>query len=341
MPQRYADHRTALPRNHWYIAALSEEVGEALTERWLLSRNVLLFRKRNGQAVALHNRCPHRSYPLSRGKREGDTIVCGYHGMAFDAHGGCVRIPSQEGAVGTLRARSYPVIERPPFVWIWMGEGGPHPTTPPEIPWLGNPAYEDVTGVFDVDCSYIRLHENVLDLTHLAYLHKETLPGFDILERPQVTEAGSGVRVLLIARGVRRAGADPSQPEQAMDLRFVSPAVHVAENTARYPDSEAGPGRSTHSGYVHAFTPIGQTRTRYFWSISRDEKLGDAALSATIKANFATVLLQDIEGLSLVEEICAREADDFEEISVVADRAGLRMRRIVQQLADREATARP
>jgi phenylpropionate dioxygenase-like ring-hydroxylating dioxygenase large terminal subunit len=339
MSQRYADHRTALPRNHWYIAALSEEVGEALTERWLLSRNVLLFRKRDGQAVALRNRCPHRSYPLSRGTREGDTVVCGYHGIAFDAQGGCVRIPSQEGAVGTLRARSYPVIERSPFIWIWMGEGAPQPAEPPAIPWLSNPAYAHVTGVFDVGCSYIRLHENVLDLSHLAYLHKETLPGFDILDRPQVTEAGGGVRVLLTARGVRRAGSDQSQPEQTMDLRFVSPAVHIAENTARHPDSAAGSVRSTHSGYVHAFTPIDQRRTRYFWSISRDEKLGDEALSATIKTNFATVLMQDIEGLSLVEEIWAREADDFEEFSVVADRAGLRMRRIVQTLAEREAEA--
>jgi vanillate O-demethylase monooxygenase subunit len=340
MSQRYADHRTPLPRNHWYIGALSEEIGEALTERWLVGRNILFYRKKNGDAVALHNRCPHRSYPLSRGYREGDAVVCGYHGMTFAADGRCVRIPSQEGAVGSLRTRVYPVVERKPFVWIWMGEGVAPNVEPPEIPWLGNPRYEDVTGVFDVACSYVRLHENVLDLSHLSYLHKDTLPGFDILERPEITETEGVVRVLLKALGVRRPGTDERQPEQTMDLRFVSPAVHVAENIADFPESPEGPARRTHAGYVHAFTPIDQTRTRYFWSVSRDEKLGDAELNATVKANFSKVLMQDIEGLAYVEDIWAREDDDFQEINVVADRAGLRMRRIVQDYAEREAAAR-
>ena len=41
-----------------------------------------------GRVVALEDRCPHRLLPLSKGKRVGDDVQCGYHGMTFDADTG-------------------------------------------------------------------------------------------------------------------------------------------------------------------------------------------------------------------------------------------------------------
>jgi vanillate O-demethylase monooxygenase subunit len=64
-------------KNAWYVAALSSEVGpEDLFHRKLLGTNVLLYRKQNGDPVAMRDRCPHRFAPLHLGKRDGDQIVC-------------------------------------------------------------------------------------------------------------------------------------------------------------------------------------------------------------------------------------------------------------------------
>ena len=83
-------------RNAWYVAAFSHEVGEALLERWFLGDPVVLYRKQDGAAVAVAGRCPHRQFPMTHATREGDALVCGYHGITFGADGRCLRIPTQE-----------------------------------------------------------------------------------------------------------------------------------------------------------------------------------------------------------------------------------------------------
>jgi nitrite reductase/ring-hydroxylating ferredoxin subunit len=45
---------------------------------------VPIFLLRRGDTVfAMHDRCTHRGGPLHRGKLEGDTIVCPWHGSCF------------------------------------------------------------------------------------------------------------------------------------------------------------------------------------------------------------------------------------------------------------------
>src|SRR4051812_15951367 len=78
-------------RNLWYMAAWEQEVpdGSVLT-RTLLDERWILYRKSNGGYAMLADRCPHRFAPLSRGRRDGDRIVCGYHGLGFGPDGQCV-----------------------------------------------------------------------------------------------------------------------------------------------------------------------------------------------------------------------------------------------------------
>src|SRR4051794_26421378 len=52
--------------------------------------------------------------PLSKGRVDGDTLVCCYHGLAFDCSG--------ESPPSGLAVRSYPVAERCGAIWVWMGE---------------------------------------------------------------------------------------------------------------------------------------------------------------------------------------------------------------------------
>ena len=103
---RLADHTTPFVRNEWYVAGLSPEIGRELTARTLLGVEVLLYRREDGIPVALRNRCPHRSFPLSKGRLEGDVVVCGYHGLAFADDGACVRIPSQALVPSAVRAQT-------------------------------------------------------------------------------------------------------------------------------------------------------------------------------------------------------------------------------------------
>src|SRR5438093_7561813 len=100
------------PRNCWYVAATSDEVGRTPLGRRLLDRDVVLYRLKSGAPVALADRCAHRAMPLSTGRLDGDRIVCGYHGFTYDPTGQCVCIPSQPNVPAGTSVGAYPVREQ-------------------------------------------------------------------------------------------------------------------------------------------------------------------------------------------------------------------------------------
>lgn len=72
----------------WYMAAWSEEIGAKGLSRRILDRPTFLYRLTDGGVAAVLDRCPHRFAPLSKGEINGDSIVCGYHGLTFAADAG-------------------------------------------------------------------------------------------------------------------------------------------------------------------------------------------------------------------------------------------------------------
>ena len=109
-------------RNHWYVAAWSDEVGRDPVARVLLGDMIVLYRREDGTPVALDNRCPHRNLPLSEGRLHGDDLECGYHGMVFGSDGQCLHLPGSDTVPDWASMRSYPVLERQGWVLVWMGE---------------------------------------------------------------------------------------------------------------------------------------------------------------------------------------------------------------------------
>ena len=93
------------PLNAWYAAAYDVELGRQLLARTLCEQKLVLYRKLDGQAVALEDACWHRLLPLSLGRLQDDQVVCGYHGLVFNALGQCTRMPSQ-ASLGSWRVRS-------------------------------------------------------------------------------------------------------------------------------------------------------------------------------------------------------------------------------------------
>ena len=101
-----------LLRNHWYVAAWSEDVGREPIARVMLGDAVVLYRTEDGRAVALENRCAHRNLPLSEGNLIGDVLQCGYHGLEFGIDGICSHVPGQDDVPDWARVKRYPVAEK-------------------------------------------------------------------------------------------------------------------------------------------------------------------------------------------------------------------------------------
>src|SRR4051812_16089477 len=99
-------------RNQWYVAAYPYEIDEGLLGRTVLGEPLVLYRTEAGVAVALADRCVHRRFPLSMSRRDGDRIVCGYHGFTYEPSGACVSVPAQTRIPRTARLTSYPIVEQ-------------------------------------------------------------------------------------------------------------------------------------------------------------------------------------------------------------------------------------
>ena len=62
----------------------------------------------------------------------GDTVQCGYHGLAFDGTGQCVHNPFPDKIPAAAKVQSWAVIERHDIIWLWGGS--PDEVNPALIP---------------------------------------------------------------------------------------------------------------------------------------------------------------------------------------------------------------
>ncbi len=189
----------AFLKNTWYVAAWSHEIGsEGMLARTITRVPLIFWRDHAGRIVALEDRCCHRAAPLSKGRREGDNVRCMYHGLLFDTTGKCVEIPSQEFIPPAAKVRAYPVVERFKWVWIWMGDADKaDPALIPDTHYLDDPSWRGTPGYMHYDANYLLITDNLLDFSHLSYVHETTLGGKASYAaiRPKVTRNDRVVRV--------------------------------------------------------------------------------------------------------------------------------------------------
>jgi len=332
------------PHNCWWVAGFSDEITRDLLGRWLLDTPVLLYRKEDGQAVAIENRCPHRGAPLSLGCLKGDTVQCGYHGFRFDAEGTCVEVPSMKAPPAAANVRSFPLIEQKPFVWIYLGDPDRRDAVPPPptLDWTQDDDFALVQGRMDIAANYMLLKENVLDLTHFGYVHAKSFKITDWVDPPTFHSEGETTsyrqtftRSPLPPLFAQALGLAPGTPFDRDNYgSFLSPALQVAAVDFRDPDSAALAGRFR---IAHATTPIDGASMYYFWLLGRDHGTSPelmARLEEMTKIGFA----EDEEMIEAIQATASRDprGASAPEISVKMDTAGIQARRIVQRWMERE-----
>src|SRR6516164_1005936 len=174
-------------RNTWYVAAWADEVARgSILPRTLLGEPVILYRTESGTPGALEDRCCHRGAPLSLGTVKGELVECGYHGLQFDQSGRCLHIPLQQQIPSKARVKSYPIVERWRFLWIWMGDPAlADPRLIPEHYCMDHPEWDVSRGdVFHVKANYQLVSDNFLDASHVVYVHKSTLAQPEVVDFP-------------------------------------------------------------------------------------------------------------------------------------------------------------
>jgi vanillate O-demethylase monooxygenase subunit len=321
------------------VAATAAEVGRKPLERWLLDTPLVLYRTEAGDPVALDGRCPHRWAPLSAGYLEGDNIVCGYHGARFGKDGRCVRYPTQDTVPEIARVRSFPVIERGPFIWIWMGDDHVRQKTelPPELAWYLDKDWTCAGGYFTLNANYMLLHENVLDLTHFNYLHVDTLgftnfPVLDYQHKGHSVGWEYNMTAADLPEDIAKLSgmSDPNILQSNASGWFLTPALHmVSGEVIRKPNPET-PERV--QDYIcHILTPISPTRSHYWWIVGNSMPLPEEARekARTMRATMnEKAFAQDKAMLESIQTMTQEDprGQDYVEVSFKGDVGGLRAR---------------
>lgn len=342
--QDLADETTPFVRDAWYVAALAEEVTRQPLARRILGVPVMLYRKLDGTAVALEDRCAHRSFPLSRGTIDGDTVVCGYHGARYDCEGHCRQVPSQAQVPPGAMVRAFALHERGRLVWIWMGP--PEQADPACIPhqdFLDDPAWVSSTERMHLKASYVRLHENLLDLTHLSFLHANSFGTPDYASAPFETQIDEAAGRFTILRTVmptrlppvwaRPTGLEGVDAARIAESTFHSPALHVVAvrfHACHLPEAEQ-PSRAIRT--AHIVTPESATSTHYFIQHARNFALEDDAITRFMHEQLRKAFQEDVDGLEALEALLGGYGERQAEISFHADRASLAMRRYLKRRA--------
>ena len=341
------------PRNAWYVAGRSEDFGRDLRALRLFGEEIVFFRRGDGGPVALEDACPHRKLPLSKGALQGDRVVCGYHGLTFDGSGACVAAPTQNGAIPKrARVHSFPLSGRV--------VGRPNPGATPEahdsaqadpaaildIPNYHNPTWGQTRrGALEIACNYLWITDNLLDPSHVAWVHLTSFAGAGTDNVPlQITESEDRV---IVWRWIPDRPAAPYYQQfigfkgncdrkQHYECRTPSVAINKSVYTPAGTggDDDALPDTAFVNFSYNFMTPVDADNTLYFWFQHRNALAGDEDVSermfagATMAFNEDKAVLEDVHrGMKAPRTPC---------LNLGLDAGAMRFRKLVERMVEAE-----
>lgn len=338
-----ANGRANFLQNFWYAAGWSREITARPLARRILGQPLALFRTEGGKAAAVDDCCPHRMAPLSFGEVVGETLRCGYHGLRFDCEGACIEIPGQVSIPPRAKVRAYPVVERWGFAWIWMGNpAAADPAEIPPLPWMSAPDWTYNSGTIVYECNYVLLLDNLIDLSHTTFVHRQTIGTDDVARTPIRTTADAS-RVL-VERYMNdtdpsvlyiRAGDFTGRVDRWQRIEY-TPPTNVIIDAGAVPTGTNDKSRGIDTRIVNIITPESETRTFHFWAFVRNFKLSDRDLDAFIEKAIVQTFNEDkvlIDGQQ--RNVNARPQQRM--LDNNADLGVVQARRIVDRLLQREA----
>ncbi|HXR85506.1 MAG TPA: aromatic ring-hydroxylating dioxygenase subunit alpha [Stellaceae bacterium] len=328
-------------RNCWYVAAEAGEVTRTPLSRLLLGEPVVLYRRADGTPVALEDRCCHRRAPLSKGKVIGDRLQCGYHGFTFDASGACVAIPGQDRVPPNLGVRGYPMVERYNYLWIWMGDAAKADAARiPDFSRAADPAWTTVHDRLPIAAHYQLMVENLIDLSHLAFVHAKTIGTDDTRTVLRFDRGDDFVRVVRepievdTAPHNRKQGMGPRcRLEKTID--FAPPSQVVIDIRTTEVAPQKNDPVSLGITVLNACTPETESSTHYFWTSARDYQRDDKQLDAFLYKVTVEAFNEDRDMLE-AQQRCIALDPGAPTVSVNADGGSVQMRRLMAELVERE-----
>ena len=337
-------------RNAWYVAAWADEIAEQPLARRICNEPVVLFRDAEGHAAALLDMCCHRGAPLHLGQVTERGLACGYHGLTFDHTGRCVYIPGQDRIPERASVRAFPVVERDAFLWIWMGDAAKaDPATIVPYPWHNDTArWPHKHTMYPIKAPAMLMVDNLMDLTHLGYVHTSTIggnPTAHVEAKMETTRTPLGLKFTrwlpnsLPPPTYIKAVGFQNRIDRVQMFEFIAPGsvlqLSAADEAGAYASGKVDDSKLQFRLF-HGLTPETDTTCFYFWSAANGFRPSDPAATEGLFNETSAAFKED---LIMVEAQQARLSQIGETalVDIATDAARLHMRRTVDRLIAEEA----
>jgi vanillate O-demethylase monooxygenase subunit len=342
------------PHNAWYQAAWMHEITDAPLARTILNEKIVLYRGKDGKAYALEDRCCHRATPLSLGEVDDGGLRCGYHGMVFGGDGMCVEIPGQDSIPPQAKIRSYPIVERQEIVWIWMGEA----EKADESEIIDFPYHDDHENWphgharMDIKCNYSLLVDNLMDLTHIPFIHRKTIGSGNTMGQVNadmdITKTDKGVHYIrwmedIVPPKTYQRGAgwdDDTRVDRWQEFEFVAPCTVLQWTGALEHGRGAKENRNQKGGFSiriwHTATPETEDSCFYFWTASNGFKPEDEAATKALHDEIQFTFDEDVSFLEQ-QQACMTSTPDQVMVDIKHDAARRPARQALERMIEAEA----
>jgi len=340
----------SFPKNAWYVACMVDELGDKPLGRRICGERMVFYRGAQGKISALEDFCPHRGAAMSLGYVEGDNLVCGYHGLALNCEGRVASMPMQR--VGGFPAvKTWPVVQRYDYIWVWPGDPQlADETLIPHLAWHDDPDWAFGGGVYHVQADYRLMIDNLMDLTHEAYVHASSIGQDEIDETPVHTRVeGDTVITSRFMEGVvappfwranlRNHGLPDDQLVDRWQVSCFTPPSHTLIDVGVAPVGRGGRDadpkdrvRATVSGFI---TPETNGSHWYFWGMARNFQASDVELTRSIREGQGKIFAEDLAVLE-AQQKNLEAYPDRRLLMLNIDTGGVQSRRILDRLIKAE-----
>jgi|TARA_R100001143_G_scaffold58221_1_gene55991 vanillate O-demethylase monooxygenase subunit len=337
-------------KNTWYVACTPDEINDKPLGRQICGERIAFYRGENNQVAAVEDFCPHRGAALSLGFVENGNLVCGYHGLAMGCDGKTVSMPMQRVG-GFPCIKSFPVIERYGFIWVWPGDASlADPALIPHLEWAVSNEWAYGGGMYHLNCDYRLMIDNLMDLTHETYVHPESIGQDEIDEAPVNTRVEGDTVITsrfmhniqappFLANAMRANGLNPDKPVDRWQISRFTPPSHILINVgvayAGQGGFDADPSVKVSAVVVDFITPETENSHWYFWGMARHFKADDAELTERIRKNQGEIFAQDLGVLEAQQKNLAGHPER-RLLMLNIDSGGVQARRMIDRLVQAE-----
>lgn len=297
-------------KDFWYILAESHELkpGKVLA-RTVLNEWLAVFRDEEGRAVALQDRCLHRSAQLSKGRVEEGRLRCPYHGWVYDGSGAVTSIPAEGKNKPKVRqcAKRYEVTEEDGFVYVRLAATPSAELRPFPMPCYGKPGYRTIRLQNLFRNNVTNCAENFVDIPHTVYVHPTIF-------RTQRNEQ-------LSASVKRENGAvHVDYHQEASNFGIFSWFLNPSGKEIFHRDSFYAPnvtcveykfGARRHLFITSQSIPVTDTETLVYTDLTYDYGIFNLFAGPVLRRQGQAIIDQDVEILGIQGKVIAKYGESF------------------------------